>query len=298
MDQIKLNGSKILVTGGNGYLGKLFIQELLTLEAEVSVIDISENTTGYNLPYYQLNLSDEDILKKAVNDIKPDYIFHLAASLNRSRDFSLCNSLIDINLSGTVNLLNALKNIDYNNFVYISSSEVYGNENKSPFKENMLVSPASPYSLSKYFGEKAVSTFSNIQSKNYTILRLFNFFGKDMPKNFFLSQLVDKLRNNENFNMTKGEQKRDFLHVLDVLDAMILAVDEKAYNQVFNVCSGEGKTLKELAVEAKELLNSKSQINFGAIPYRKNEVWEMMGDNSKIRSKLGWKTNKNIFLDI
>jgi nucleoside-diphosphate-sugar epimerase len=298
MDTVNLTGQKILVTGGNGYLGYNFIKRLLDQKAFVSVIDVSPNATDLNIGYYQVDLSEEKTIKQVVHEINPDYIFHLAALLNRSRDFSICNDLIEANLIGTINLLNAIKDIDYTNLIYISSSEVYGNENQSPFKENMLVSPTSPYSLSKYFGEKAVSTFSNIQSKNFTILRLFNFFGKDMPKNFFLSQLIDKLKNNENFDMTKGEQKRDFLHVLDVIDAMILAVNKRSYNQIFNVCSGEGKTLKELAIEAKELLNSKSEINFGAIPYRKNEIWEMIGDNTKIRFKLGWKTKKKAFLDI
>mgnify|MGYP005992192335 CR=1 FL=1 len=138
-----------------------------------------------------------------------------------------------------------------------------------------------------------IKTFSELFNKNYTILRLFNFYGEDMPKSFFLPQLIEKLKNDEDFDMTFGEQKRDFLHITDILNAMILAVDEEAYNELFNVCSGEGKTIKEIALELKQLLKSKSSINFGKLPYRNNEVWEMIGDCSKLKQRLNFSPNEN-----
>jgi nucleoside-diphosphate-sugar epimerase len=88
--------------------------------------------------------------------------------------------------------------------------------------------------------------------------------------------------------MTEGEQKRDYLFVEDVIDALVLSLNKNAYEKVFNVCSGQGTKINELAKQAKAILNSKSKIRFGAIPYRKNEIFEMIGDNTFIRNELGF----------
>jgi len=296
MDNVNLKGKKILVTGGNGFLGRNFINKLVALKAEVHSFDILINLHNPRVENHQIDLTNETLLKEKVNAIQPHIVFHLAASLNRTRDFSKANNLFKTNLTSTINLLNALENVSYENFIFVSTSEIYGGSLiQSPFKEYDDFVPASPYSLSKYCAEISVKTHSSIYAKNFTILRLFNFYGKNMPKSFFLPQLIEKLENNIDFDMTLGEQKRDFISVNDVCQAMLLACSKKAYLQTFNVCSGEGKSLKTLALEFKKLLNSNSRINFGAIPYRKNEVWDMTGDNSRIKDALGWAPSVKIF---
>jgi nucleoside-diphosphate-sugar epimerase len=88
--------------------------------------------------------------------------------------------------------------------------------------------------------------------------------------------------------MTNGEQIRDYIHVKDILSALVISASNSATNEVFNVCSGKGKSIKDIALEAKEHLKSTSKINFGAIPYRENEVWNMTGDYRKIKETLNW----------
>lgn len=298
MGLVDLKRKNVLVTGGCGYLGKNLVQNLVDLGAEVHSIDIVENHDHPEVNYHQVDLNNESLLNEKVSEIKPDLIYHLAANLNRSRDFTKTNEILKINLTGTVNLLNALDKTKYDNFIFISTSDIYGGEKiPIPIKEDCDFIPASPYSLSKYCAEATIKTFSSIHSKNYSILRVFNFFGPNMPMSFFVPQLIDKLTNNQGFEMTHGAQKRDFLHVSDVVEAMVLSSNERAYNQVFNICSGEGITIKGLAIKFKTLLNSKSTIHFGAIPYRKNEIWDLTGDNSKIKNVLGWKPRYSIFKD-
>jgi nucleoside-diphosphate-sugar epimerase len=300
MDKVNLKNKRILVTGGYGYLGKKLIIELLSHGAIVFAIDIidGENTAD-NSYYKKIDLLDQKELNAFVKFSKPDIIYHLAATLNRSRDFSLANNIFEINLKGTVNLLNSLKEFEYENFIFTSTSEVYGGTFvKAPFKEHTNLVPASPYSLSKYCAEMSLKTFSNIYNKKFTILRLFNFYSSDMSKNFFLPSLVDKLKRNEDFDMTHGEQIRDYSHVKDILSALILSASKKPTNEVFNVCSGVGKSIKEIALEIKEHLNSTSKINFGAIPYRENEVWNMTGDYQKIKKILNWLPKYELIEDI
>jgi UDP-glucose 4-epimerase len=115
-----------------------------------------------------------------------------------------------------------------------------------------------------------------------------------MPPKFFIPQMLDSLRKNEVFEMTKGEQKRDFLYLDDVIDAMILSLKYEAKNETFNVCSGEAVSLRQLVVEMKSKLKSKSEIIFGALPYRDNEVWNMVGDNKKIRDAISFVPGFNL----
>lgn len=193
-----------------------------------------------------------------------------------------------VNYYGTLHLLQALKEVPYENFVFTSTSEIYGS-NTPPFQEDQLPAPASPYSLSKICSEQLVQTFSRTYQTNHTILRLFNFFGKDMPEAFFIPQLIRSLRSDPVFNMTEGEQARDFLHVDDVIRALLLAGSKsEACGQVFNVCSGESVTLRELVLLFQEKIASTCRIEFGALPYRENEIWNMVGSPERIRKMLGF----------
>jgi len=289
LDKINLKQKRILVTGGNGYLGNKLIERLIFEKAIVYSIDIQENSKSKDATYYKVDIRNKEELTKIIGEINPEIIFHLAASLNRERDFSNVESVFEINLFGTINLLQALKNINYEKFIFTSTSEVYGGDKiKSPFKEYDNFVPASPYSLSKYSAEMAISSFSELNAKKFIILRLFNFYGEGMSTEFFLPQLILKLKSGESFDMTLGEQVRDFIYVNDVIEALLLSIRVDVNNQIFNVSSGIGKTIKEIAIELKKQLKSNSRINLGSLPYRGNEVWEMIGDNSKFTKIFGF----------
>jgi len=287
----ELKGKRVLVTGGKGYLGSHLVAALKKAGARVFVI------TRSGIPAeneFIADIADEQQIRSAVQKIKPQLIYHLAATLNRDRDFKYHDEVMRTNYSGTLNLLRSLQQIQYENFIFASTSEIYGS-NRAPFHEKQLPAPASPYSMSKFFAEIAIRTFSELHGKNYTVLRLFNFFGKDMPENFFIPQLLHSLKQDAVFKMTKGEQARDFLYVDDVVQALLLSATKvKARNEIFNVCSNRSVTLKKLVTEFQKRLKSNCKIDFGALPYRKNEVWNMIGSNKRIRSKLGFKPAYNL----
>ena len=116
-----------------------------------------------------------------------------------------------------------------------------------------------------------------------------------MHEEFFIPQLLKALKNNGTFKMTKGEQERDFLYIDDIIQALLLTINnEKAKNEIFNVCSNKSVMLKDFAIDCKHIMNSNSKIDFGALPYRENEVWNMVGDNSKIKRFLGFKVNFDV----
>lgn len=290
MGAINIKNKRVLVTGGNGYLGSFLVKALEKENANVFVVSRNAELL-YN--HFAVDITDFDAIHKVVQEIQPDIVFHLAANISRNRDFAIYTDMAKVNVTGTLNVLQALQNLDAH-FIFTSSSEIYGN-NKSPFHENQLPKPVSPYSLSKVNAEMLIQTYCLNHNKKFTNLRIFNFYGEHMPEDFFIPQMINSLKREEDFLMTKGEQTRDFLYVDDVVEALLLtATNTNSYNETMNVCSGKGTKLSELATEVNEKMNAKAKIILGAIPYRDNEVWEMIGDNSKIKQKLGFEPQVNL----
>jgi len=284
------NEKKVLITGGGGYLGSKLAERLSNTNTELYLLDIRFNKVADNLAANNLNISKLFVdltniqqLNSTCQSIQPDYIFHFGALLDRERDFSLFDRLYSVNVKGTLNLLESLKSVDYKGFYFASSSEVYGTKNKSPFHEDQIPLPASPYSLTKLMAEHLISTFSEQNHKPYTLLRIFNFYGPEMPKNFFLSQLESSLDMNVSFDMTEGEQKRDYLSIDDLVK-YILTIPKllNSNERIINLCSGTSIALRELAKAIAAKKNKTYLLRIGALPYRDNEIWEMVGDNKKL----------------
>jgi len=281
---------RILITGGGGYLGSKLAEILATTHAEIHLLDVKFNEIAVklNTEYTHLSnivcdLTNKEEIENAINFSQPDLVFHFAALLDRVRDFSNYDQLYKVNVEGTLNLLEGLKRVNYSGLYYASSSEVYGNKNPSPFREDQNPSPVSPYSLTKLMAENLISTYSLIKDKPYTILRLFNFYGSQMPPTFFLSQLEKSLSKNIPFEMTGGEQKRDFISI-EVLIELILKVANKpkSNQEIINICSGQATSIKELALRTASYQDKLHLLRIGALPYRLNEIWEMIGDTNKL----------------
>lgn len=286
-----LENKKIVVTGGNGYLGSFLMRSLREKGADVYNISIDAEKNDHN---FQIDISEIDGLNAVIQEIQPDIVYHLAASISRNRDFSVFENMLKVNVTGTFNLLKALETTECEQFIFTSSSEIYGN-NESPFHEELLPMPVSPYSLSKVMAENLIKTYCQNHQPNYTILRLFNFFGENMSDDFFISQMVNSLRNGQDFLMTKGEQKRDFLYIKDVITALILVVEKKeSYNETFNVCSGTGSSIASIASFVNQKMGATASIKLGALAYRENEVWEMIGSAAKINKKLEFVPEYNL----
>ncbi len=285
-----LQGKRILITSGDLFLTKLLTRKLQNEQAEVYNIDLflpSEDDQT-------LILVDKKTLQAKVKEIKPEIIFHITDFHVSEVSYGTHDSLMRFNYHSTINLLSALEKTNYKNLIYLSSSEVYGN-NKAPYSEDMLPNPVSSYGLSKFYAEEAIISFSETHKKKYTIMRGFDIIGTQKPQNHFISLMLQALEKGKNFPMTKGEQKRDFIAIDDVINALFLAsLNKKAQNEIFNICSGKSINLKTLVEECKALLVSSSYIDFGALPYKDNEIQDMTGNSIKIKSLLNFTTTHSI----
>jgi len=284
-----LAGKRIMITGGGGYLGSKLAQRLSSANTHIALLDIrfnwlSEDLTksNYLITKHLVDITNRDQLEVVCQKVKPDYVFHFSALLDRERDFGIFNKLFEVNVKGTLNLLESLRSVNYERLFFSSTSEVYGTKNPVPFHEEQLPNPASPYSLTKLMAENTIVSYSDLHHRPYTILRLFNFFGTDMPENFFINQLITSLKQDQEFKMTKGEQSRDFLEITDLIDSILaITKTDKSNSETINICSGKGLLLRELATEVAQKLKKEHLLKIGAIPYRENEVWAMVGSNKK-----------------
>jgi UDP-glucose 4-epimerase len=290
MEQLK--GKKILVTGGAGFIGFHLCKKLLEFTPNLTIYDnLSsgklENVKG--LPKANFVKGDILDLKKLCNVEKADLIFHLAAQV--VVPYSMENPIEDFetNARGTLNVLEKARK-DNARLVFASSAAVYGNPTKIPTSEDYGPNPFSCYGLSKVVGEEYCKMYVNQYGLDITILRFANVYGSRCHG--VISDFLDKI--NENPAKLEiigtGLQSRDFVHVSDAVDALMLsAVRENALGQTFNI--GFGKTTKiiDLAKMILKILNlsDKTVITTTNVSW-KGDINTIWFDISKAKKELKW----------
>ena len=251
--------SKVLVTGGAGFIGSHIVDKLIDSDYEVTVIDdlstgrlenIKRNTAKKDLRFIKGNIRDHDLVKRSVKDV--DVVFHQAALVSVFRSVENPFLTNDVNVTGTLNLLKASADSGVRRFVYASSSSVYGETKTLPKHEGLVPLPISPYAVSKMAAEKYCLAFHKVYGLETVCLRYFNVYGPRQiygPYSGVISIFINRLLNNEPpIIYGDGKQTRDFTHVQDVVQANTLALNKTdAVGEVFNVATGVATTVNELA---------------------------------------------------
>ena len=249
---------KILVTGGSGFIGSHMVKKLLKYNYDVAI------TTKYNSVYENIRLySLWDKLKviecdlrhsNSINKIKqfsPDIILHFGAYNDVKGSFSNYNEALESNAIGTANLLENINKFDQ--FIYISTSEVYGYQKKnSLFHEKLLPHPISPYSIGKYTGEIYAQMHMLHLKKPIKILRPFNVFGETQSNKAVIPELIEKFIKNKTVKITKGLQTREFNYVGNTVNLIYQAIKEKSlFNNITNISDGNEIKIRDLAKKLK-----------------------------------------------
>ena len=288
--------SKILVTGGSGFIGSHLVNKLVNGGYEVAITtkydSIYENIRLFNvwknIKVIECDLRHSNSIEK-INKFKPKVIFHLAAYNDVKGSFSNYNEALESNIIGTANLLENLKN--YSQFIYISTSEVYGHQNnKFLFEENMKVHPISPYSIGKYSGELYAQMHMKHLQKPIKILRPFNVFGETQSEKAVIPELIKKFIRNQTVKITKGKQTREFNYVGNTVNFLIEAMkNKKFFYDIVNISDGNEISIKLLAKKIQKLTASKSQLIIGGLPERKTEIHRMKASTVKMKNFIGSK---------
>ena len=287
---------KILVTGGSGFIGSHMIRELISRNYEVAITtkydSVYENIRLYNLwnkvKVIECDIRHSNSIKK-INDFNPKIILHFAAYNDVKGSFLNYNEALESNTIGTANLLENLNK--YEQFIYISTSEVYGYQKKGLlFNEKLLPHPISPYSIGKYAGELYAQMHMKHMEKPIKILRPFNVFGETQSEKAVISELVEKFLNNSVVRITKGNQTREFNYVGNTVNLIAQVINTKSFfNNITNISDGNEITIKDLARKIKRITNSKSKLLIGGLKERPTEIYKMKASISKMKSFLNNK---------
>jgi nucleoside-diphosphate-sugar epimerase len=295
-----LNKYKYLIMGANSFIGQNFYQELTKTVDPANIHTLSKGPNSNNFcNYIRCDVTDINNLEDKTKSIFCDIVLYFITATDKNRDLSNFNKIFDINFMGLKNTLHILKKRGkLKHFIYFSTAEVYGKDVFEP-SENQSTSPISLYSLTKSLSEELLKFHINTFDLPITIIRPSNVYGEKQSINFFIPQAINSLLEKAEFDMTPGEQTRDFIHVDDVCKATINIIEQNAFKKdIINLSSNKEIKLKDLVLKIKELLKSKTQINFGAIPYRKNEIMRYKINNNKIIENLNWEPQISIMSGI
>ena len=254
-----------LVTGGAGFIGSNIVEELLRRGENVRVLDNFSTGKRENLAQFldQIELIEGDIrsyhiVREAVVGV--DAILHQAALPSVPRSIKDPITSNEVNVTGTLNILNAAKDAKVKRVVFASSSSVYGDNPELPKHEGMVPNPLSPYAVSKLAGEKYCGVFARIYGLETVALRYFNVFGPRQDPNSQYSAVIPRfiiamLNDKQPVIFGDGEQSRDFTFIANIVNANILAATKENISSISINCACHGRvTLNELVNKINKIL--------------------------------------------
>ncbi|MEW5984327.1 MAG: GDP-mannose 4,6-dehydratase [Acidobacteriota bacterium] len=291
---MSLRRKRVLVTGGAGFIGSHLVRRLLAERADVtvqlkynSVVDaIRLAPVWRDVRTLEADLRNPDSLNQ-IRTLAPELIYHLAAYNHVGDSFLHVAEALDSNAKGSANLLEAYE--DYERFVYVSTSEVYGYQTNVPFHEEMTPAPLSPYAVGKYGGELFARLKWRSLRRPVVVLRPFNAFGPYQSARAVVAETIITCLRGDELVTTSATQTRDFNYVENLVDAFV-AVGTMAgiEGQTFNVGSGEEISIRDLVHRIRDLCGSTTTIRVGGLPDRDGEIPRMCADSTKARQVLSW----------
>lgn len=287
---------RIFLIGGSGFIGKNLVDHFRN-GYEVHVIDKFIDEAFFSERPEVKTLKMDLVEDLVPSDYpSPDYVVNLASIVTAERDFSLFDGLISSNLKVLLNLYTRFKETPrLKLFIQFGSSEEYGNEG-SPFVETMRECPNSPYALVKQLTVNTALMLHGNYGFPAMVVRPGNLFGKYQNRSKFIPYVISQLKGNLPLDVTPCEQKRDFIYAEDFAWCIgqLIRNHRKAVGEIVNVGSGESISLRSIIEMCRKHMNSSSEVNYGAIPYRENEVMDLRCDESKLSSMIGHEISFDI----
>jgi len=297
---MNIENGKVLVTGGAGFIGSHLVPRLLEKGHSVVVLDnlcsgklknMQSIRDHPSFTFMQGDIRDRAMLHDAL--IGVDAVVHLAALIDVSASVVDPLQTHEVNVTGTLNVMQEAVENKLKKFVLASSTAVYGDVKALPVKEDTVLKPISPYAASKASSEAYCGAFALCYGLDAVVLRFFNVYGlrnENSPYSGVITKFLQKACGGEVLTVEgNGEQTRDFIHVNDVVNALVLALEgEGLKGEVFNVCTGVPASINQLvdtvrAVTGKELCVMHA-------PPRVGDIRASYGDPAKAMKQLGFKS--------
>ncbi|HHW02521.1 MAG TPA: UDP-glucose 4-epimerase GalE [Thermoanaerobacterales bacterium] len=302
--------TRVFVSGGAGYIGSHVVKLLGEKGYDVMVYDNLSTGNQDSVLYGKLvkgDILDFEGIKTAMADFQPDAVMHFAAKIVVPESVAEPLKYYENNVCGALNVIKAMKECGVDRFIFSSTAAVYGEPEKMPLPEDMPLNPVNPYGRSKAMVESVLKDFSKAQDFRYVSLRYFNVAGADpegrigetkKDATHLITMCVrtacrkrDRLYvYGTDYPTPDGTCIRDYIHVMDLADAHVLALEyllEGGRGDVFNCGYGRGYSVRQVVDAAKKVTGVDFPVEYA--PRRPGDPPELVADSTKIKQKLGWK---------
>jgi len=300
---------KVLVTGGAGYIGSFMTNHLLERGDEVIVVDSLERSNDKAInkkaEFVKGDLLNVEFVKDLVAKFKFDAVIHFAGYISMGESMENPYIYFKNNIFGALNLIEEMRKNNLNNFVFSSTAGVYGNPIKTPIPEDHPKNPTNPYGESKLMVEKILDWYQKTKGLNFAALRYFNASGASLngdlgenhkPETHIIPKAIEAALENKEFslfgtdyNTEDGTCVRDYIHVLDLVEAHVLAINKlkNGGGFIYNVGTGKGYSNKQVI----EMVKKVSGIDFPVISKdrRPGDAGTLVADPTKIKTELGFE---------
>ena len=281
--------NKIIVTGGAGFIGSHIVDALVLIGHEVHIVDNmsagKEENINPKAIMHNVDIRDKEALIPLFKDVK--YVFHEAAMPQVQYSIENPVETNDINVNGLLNVLEASRLNNVKRVIFASSSAVYGNQETMPIVESMETNPLSPYGAQKYIGEVCMKLYSQIYGVETVCFRYFNVYGPRQSATGSYASVIPRFiefkKKGESLTIVgDGENKRDYVHVTDVVQANLMAMisDKVGKGETINLGVGESFSINHIAsLIGGEVIHIPPRI----------EPKETIADISKVKEFLDWQ---------
>ncbi|MDD1654485.1 MAG: NAD(P)-dependent oxidoreductase [Methanomicrobiales archaeon] len=288
---------RVLVTGAHGFLGSHLTASLLEGGYAVTILRREGSDLRRirhlmdRIMTVNADLRDPDQVFSAVRTAKADAILHLAAYYAVEHTPAQIGVMVDTNVRGAMALLEAARLEKTPLFVNTSTCTVY-REQETPRAETDPVAPQNLYDVTKVQAEDACRFYRDRFAVPVVTLRIFPPYGPGDNERRLIPSVIRHLQQGESPPLTSGTQRWDFVHARDIAAAylaVLAAPDRALRGGLFNVATGDARTVREVVEQVRTLLGSGTGLRWGAVPHRRNEIWLNSGNAEKIRAMLGWE---------
>ena len=295
-----MTGKRVLVTGAGGFIGSHLTEKLVELGARTRALVhyrsngswgwLDHSSRKSNIEVIAGDIRDRDCVHKAVRDV--DVVFHLAALIGIPYSYYAPASYIDTNIHGTLNVLQAARELNVERVVHTSTSEVYGTAMRVPIDEQHPLQGQSPYSASKIGADKLAESFFLSFALPVVTIRPFNAFGPRQSARAVIPTIISQCLQGDVLKLGSLNPTRDFNYVGNTVDGFIRGAKSKdAVGQTINLGSGNEVSIGDVAQKVIRILGKAVEIRHDEERVRpeNSEVERLIADNSKASSLLGWK---------
>jgi len=287
---------KVFVTGATGFIGKHLVRALISGGFEVGALvrsaSASTKTAGqYDVTWFPGDIRNYEDVASAFTAFRPDAVIHLVtyyAIMHRADEIGV---MLDTNVKGTINLLEAAKELGgVRLFVNTSTTQVYEPKHRR-LREDDPIQPQSLYAVTKRNAEDACSFYAGAFGLPCVTLRLFPPYGPGDQERRLIPYVIGCILKDTPPNLTTGKQEWDFVYIDDIVGAFLAVLKmghAKDGHMVYNIGTGQPASVRTIVEKIRKSLNSRIDLPWGSVPHRANEVWFNSADISRAETELGW----------